>query len=75
MFSNYSDFDTSPAKLASEPCETTDPAPVGYPDSELIQEVVLPVDRMLVTPLVVMSPVLLCFFNFNPYRKEINSNF
>lgn len=55
------------AKLWLDPSDMTEALPPpAYPDSELIHEVVLPVDRMLVTPLWLMSPVLLCFFSFNP---------
>ena len=53
-------------KLWLDPSDMTEAAPAVYPDSELIQEVVLPVERMLDTPLRTRSPVLRCFFNFRP---------
>jgi len=69
---HFSAFITSQTKLWLEPSDMTEapPAPVK-PDSELIQEVVLPVDRMLVTPLRSMSPVLRCFFSLRPCEREI----
>ena len=60
---------TSIAKLWLDPSDMTD-APVVKPDSELIQDVVLPVDLILVTPFRSKSPVLRCFFNLSPWKKE-----
>ncbi len=51
-------------KLALDPSDIIDAAPAVYPDSVLIQDVVLPVDRIEVTPFRSRSPVLRCFFSF-----------
>lgn len=51
-------------KLALEPSDIMDAPPAVYPDSVLIQDVVLPVDRMPVIPFWSRSPVLRCFFSF-----------
>ena len=58
---------TSMAKLWLDPSDITE-APVVKPDSELIQEVVLPVDLILVTPFRSKSPVLRCFFSLRPCK-------